>query len=148
MPNKQNKKGRSKAGPAFVQLFHYVRATEAWRSLSAQDRAVYLELLFLFNGRNNGWLALSVRDAAARANVAKDTANRSLQTLQERGFIECTQEGAFSYKVRHAAEYRLSHVPCDKTGKPPSRAFRTWRAANASPKFSACCPKSGTDEDI
>jgi len=76
-----------------------------------------------YDGRNNGWLALSVREAAARARINKDTASRAFQTLAEKGFIEETQRGAFAWKARHASEYRLTWEKCDRTGRLPSFTY-------------------------
>jgi len=127
MPNKQGSKGRSKSGPPFVQLFWFMLRSPAWRSLSAQERAVYLELATVYNGSNNGALALSVRDAAVRANIAKDTAARAFHTLVERGLAECVTPGGFSRKTPHAAEWRLTCYKCDVTGQRATRAFQSWR---------------------
>jgi DNA-binding transcriptional regulator YhcF (GntR family) len=101
----------------------------AWRSLKPAERAVYVELRRRFNGVNNGWLALSVRDAAERCNINKDTASKALATLQERGFTECVTPGGFTRKVRHATEWRLLDERCNKTGALPSKAFMRWRPA-------------------
>lgn len=99
----------------------------AWRSLSAAERVVYIEVRRRYNGKNNGWIALSVRDAAARCNINKDTASKAFATLQARGFIECVTPGGFSRKVRHATEWRLLDERCDKTGAMPTKAFMRWR---------------------
>ncbi len=128
MPNRQNSKGRSKGGH-FVMLSHFLLNSPAYLSLTPAARAVYVEIARLFNGRNNGYLALSVRDAAERCRINKDTAAKALVSLQEAGFIECAAQGAFSYKVRHASEWRLTTVRCDKTGALPSKAFMRWSGA-------------------
>jgi len=99
----------------------------AWLSLSAQDQAVYLAILRVYNGANNGFLARSVRDVASLAHVNKDTAGRCLERLVERGFIETMVPGGFSRKTRHATEWRLTAFACNKTGQKGSRAFRYWR---------------------
>lgn len=128
MPNMQTKKGRSKSLPPFVMLPHWMMALPAWRSLSPQTRVVHLELLRLYNGSNNGRIALSVRDAASRCNIAKDTAAKCLRELVEKGFTEVVNEAAFAYKLRHATEYRLTHLRCDKTGAMPSKSYARWKA--------------------
>lgn len=132
MTARTNKKGRSKGTGRFLQLHHWMMGSAAWRSLKPQDRAVYIEIAMIYDGQNNGRIALGVRDAAERANVNKDTAAACFRRLEERGFIECAQAGGFSYKVRHATEWRLTHLRCDKTGQMPSKAFMKWRE-NAEP---------------
>ena len=98
----------------------------AWRHLTPAARAVYIEVVRLYNGRNNGFLALSVRDAAARCNINKDTAGRALEALKAHGFLDCVTPGGFSRKIRHASEWRLTAETCDRTGIAGSKAFMGW----------------------
>lgn len=127
MPSHHTKKGRSKGGGGFVCLRHFMMDSPAWLSLGTGARAIYLEILRRYNGRNNGYLALSVRDGAERCRLNKDTVTRVIGELCEKGFVEVAVPGAFSCKVRHAAEYRLTVERCDRTGTPPSKAFMKWR---------------------
>lgn len=101
--------------------------TAAWRSLSAQDRAVYVEIARVYKGSNNGFLSRSVRQLSSLANINKDTVSRCLGRLVERGFLECATPGGFSRKTPHAAEWRLTVHRCDRTGTPPTKAFLDWR---------------------
>jgi hypothetical protein len=39
------------------------------------------------------------------------------------GFVETAKAGGFSFKQRHAAEYRLTLHTCDVTGATPTKAF-------------------------
>jgi hypothetical protein len=103
--------------------------TPAWRSLTAQGRAVFLELLARYNGSNNGRIALSVREASTLCNIAVNTARRALAELEERGFIECVRRGHFDRKARHATEWRLLTLRCDLTGTPAKKTFARWRPA-------------------
>lgn len=127
MPNRQNKKGRSKTAGHFVMLTAFMLNSAAWRALKPAERAVYVELRRRYYGQNNGSIALSVRDAAERCNINKDTARKALSRLQELGFIECATPGGFSLKLRHATEWRLLDERCDKTGALPTKAFMRWR---------------------
>lgn len=103
--------GRSKGGEAFIRIHHSLLNSPAWQSLTPAQRCVYLALCQKFNGLNNGTLFLSVRDAAEMAGCNKDTAAAALKALQDRGFIAVTMPGAFSMKVRHASEFRLTAYP-------------------------------------
>jgi hypothetical protein len=136
MPNRQNKKGRSKTGGSFVRLDSFMMESAAWRSLTAAARVVYIEVRRRFNGVNNGWITLSVRDAAERCNINKDTARKALATLQDLGFIECVTPGGFTRKVRHATEWRLLDERCDKTGALPTKAFMRWRPEQSPQRIS------------
>jgi len=119
-----NKKGRN-SGPSFTQLFHYMQDCLAWTTLTPADRAVILELARRYDGSNNGRIGLSARDAADRCWINKDTATRCFRTLEERGFITCTQESRFGFAL--AAEYRLNWQRCDRSGQIPTRAFLAWK---------------------
>ena len=129
MANRHNKTGRSASGPPFVQIHHHLLDSLAGCSLTPPAVAVYLRLGRLYNGSNNGSLGLSVRAAAEHANIAKDTAGRALKELQAKGFIEIVIQGAYSVKLRHSTEWRLTNFRCDVTGSPPTKAFMKWRPA-------------------
>lgn len=127
MPSRHNRKGRSKSGPPFVRLPWFLLDCEAWRALTPAARAVYLEVARRYNGSNNGFLGLSVREAAERCRINKDTASRALEALRVAGFIECITPGGFSRKDRHASEWRLTIERCDRSGNGPTKAFMRWR---------------------
>lgn len=101
--------------------------TEAWRSLTPAERAVYVEVRALFDGRNNGSLTLSNRDAADRCNINKDTAGRAFGRLTQLGFLEVVEKGWFNRKTPHATTWRLTDLRCDLTGAVPSKAYQGWR---------------------
>ena len=127
MARRHNRTGRSKGEARHVRLHHWLLNSPAYLSLSPAARAVHVEIFRLYNGANNGRLALSVRVAASRCRIARNTASRALAELQDRGFIECVTPGAFSLKSRHAAEWRLTHHKCDASGQLPSSPFMRWR---------------------
>jgi len=124
---KHNAKRRSKGTGRFAQLHHFMLNSAAWRALKPAERAVYIEVLAIYDGKNNGRIALGVRDAADRCNINKDTASKCFKRLEELGFIELAQPGGFSLKLRHAAEWRLTQFQCDRTGAFASKGFMSWR---------------------
>ena len=103
-------------------------ATDAWRSLDATARAIYVEMASRYGGTgsNNGRLPYAVREAAVSLRIGKTTAARALKELQDRGFIVPTTKGAFSLKRRHATEWRLTEFPCDVTHALPTKEFSRW----------------------
>ena len=133
MPVRHDQTGRSK-GERFVKLPLFMLNSAAWCSLTPAARAIYIELAKVYNGRNNGWLALSVRDAADRCRISKDTAAKAFVHLQATGFIELMTLGSFNRKDPHASEWRLAVERCDKTSAPPLKAFMRWTRP-AEPKF-------------
>lgn len=124
---RHNKKGRSKTRGQFVALPHWMLSTPAWRFLKPVDRVLYVEVARLYNGSNNGRLALSTRDAAERCNAHRDTIGAAFRRLEAAGFVECATPGGFSRKTRHATEWRLAIERCDVTGALASKAFTRWR---------------------
>jgi hypothetical protein len=125
-PRRTRRSGSS--GPKFIQLFRYVLDCPAYVSLSLVARAALIELNLGYNGSNNGKIVLSVRQLAERLGCDKGFANRALQELIEKGFIERRVKGAFSVKFRRATEWRLNDRRCDATGQEQSQPFLKWRA--------------------
>ncbi len=126
MPKKHDRTGRSNHEGRHVRIYYWLMATPAWKSLSAQARVVFLELNWRYDGSNNGRIGLSIRDAAAACNIARNTAMRALRELEERGFIVCMRWGHFGLKTRLAAEWRLTCWNCDVTGDLVSKDFGRW----------------------
>ena len=95
-----NAKGRNSGSRRFVQLEHALLESAAYSSLTGNARSLLVELMMLFNGRNNGSLYLSVRDAAARIGVADlGAVGRAFDDLCEAGFIECAKGSSFTSKA-------------------------------------------------
>lgn len=93
--NRINATGRNETS-RFARLDFRILNSNAYRSLSPNDRSLLVELVMLYNGENNGSLYLSVRDAAHRMGVADLTAaSRSFDTLQALGFVEMTMPSEF-----------------------------------------------------
>jgi hypothetical protein len=51
------KNGRSKDNGRFLRLTHDILNSPAWEGLSAQARAVLIQIAKRYNGKNNGRLA-------------------------------------------------------------------------------------------
>jgi DNA-binding transcriptional regulator YhcF (GntR family) len=93
--------------------------------LSPRAVVAYLELARRYNGSNNGWLHLSVRELARAWNWSRASAARAIGELVEKGFVEITRASGFNVKdrKRQAAEYRLTVFFCDRTRQPASKTF-------------------------
>lgn len=85
--------------------------TPAWRKLSGNAAKVLIEICQLNNGRNNGGVFMSAREAANRAGLATNTAAKCLQELVTAGFVDIVEKGAFSRKTKTATTYRLTWLP-------------------------------------
>jgi hypothetical protein len=124
---KADKRGRSAGAlQSFVQVERYIMQSVAWRSLSANARAAYLEVFFGYTGTNNGEILLSAQMLADRLNRDKSTAARALSELERLGFIECRSKGGFNCKIRHASEWRLTALKCDVSGELATKSFMRW----------------------
>ncbi len=127
MSKRHNNTGRSTT-ERFLALQHFMLDSRAWLSLSPVARCVFIELARLYNGSNNGRLALSARNAAERVGCSKNTAARAFAELIEKGFIELRSSGHFDRKTPHAAEYRLTMHRCDRSGERASKRFMRWNS--------------------
>jgi hypothetical protein len=125
-----SKHQRGKGPPRFVQLFHWMLNSTAWRDLNAVERSIYLELTYRYNGSNNGRIGYSARQGGDALKISKATAARALRSLQAHGFIVVEKRGAFHCKDRHASEYRLtiydSDIATDYASKAATKEFMRW----------------------
>jgi len=120
---KKNSRGR------FVMLTHDMIKSAAWQSLDGNEQALYVHFASRFDGKNNGRISFSVREAAQALNISKDTGARTIKVLIDRGLIEIVKRSAFNLKrgPDKATEYRLTEYPCNVTGKAATYKFKKWR---------------------
>ncbi|SFL39571.1 hypothetical protein SAMN04488036_11225 [Shimia haliotis] len=122
-PYKNNKKGTGR----HVQLPEYLQATEAWATMPPGPRALYIELKRRYNGRNNGRIVLSYREAAIALNCHRNTAGVWFADLERRGFIAMTQAPYLGPSgVGQASVWALQELPTTD-GKPATKEFAKWR---------------------
>lgn len=140
---KTNRTRGSKGAESFFKAPRFVRNTTAWRQLSPVAMAAWLAFGWEFFGSNNGRIAMSCRQLAGKLNIGKTAAAAAIQT----------QSGSYSGK-RRTAEYRLTHLNCDRTGELASRAFQNIGKhpisgngqACPSPRGRTVGPHTGTDQ--
>lgn len=114
-----------------VQLHRWLLEAPAYRDLDSGARDVLTELMYRHDGKNNGAIPLSVREAADRTNCAPGTALDRLWSLREHGFLRVGTKGSFSLKARHATEWTLTMyaVGTDR----PTRDFERWNPETKEP---------------
>ncbi len=128
MKRRTDKRGRNKGSlGSFVAVERYIMQTIAWRSLTPNAIASYLEVYYGYDGSNNGRILLSSQMLADRLGRNKSTAARALKELEQHGFIECQSKGGFNCKLPHASEWRVSALKCDVTNTLPSKLFMQWK---------------------
>lgn len=128
MGERMRRKGRSDSAPRHVRLYYYLLTSPAWKSLTSNARAIYVEMAMRYagHGTNNGRLSYSIGEACRALRIGRATACRAIKELVDRGFIVVAKRGAFSLKLRHATEWRLTEFPCDITGATATKDFMRW----------------------
>jgi len=122
-----SRRSKSKGKEArHVRLYHSLLRSEAWQSLSANARAIYIEMAARYNGSNNGYIPFSFRDAAKPVHIGKNAAGAALTELQQRGFITITKRSAFSVKTKRATEWRLTEFSSDIDHSFATKDFMRW----------------------
>lgn len=120
MARRHNNTGRSKT-EQFLRIPHYLIYSVAWRELSPVARASFIEIAALYNGSNNGRLAVSTRALGQRLKRTKSTAATALRELEDSGFIVSKKFGRFTLRNRKASEYALTlhydDVSCTKASR-------------------------------
>jgi hypothetical protein len=115
-------------GGRFAGLPHVVLKSEAYRHLSAMERAVLFEILGRFNGYNNGEIAVSFRELAHRLNRKNEAPfGPAIVKLMTHGLIDIAADAR--WKDRRAREYRLSFVSTtDGAGRhvAATNEYRSW----------------------
>ena len=129
--HRQDTNGHKVANDAHARFYPWEYNSEAFQSLSCAARCLLLELKMLHNGRNNGTLFLSVREAARRIGIGKNQANQAFKELQDRGFIRPSVHGGFGFKdgARQglATSWILTEFPIGEEKGAGSRDFMRWK---------------------
>jgi hypothetical protein len=123
------KKPRKNPRGRFVMLYADLIESAAWVSLSGNERALYVHIASRYNGKNNGQIPFSAREAVLALHISRATTARALRNLIDRGFITVAKRSGFNLKrgPGRATEYRLTEYPCNVTGEPASCKFKNWR---------------------
>lgn len=127
MASKMKRKGK---GQKFVMIHRWMTDSPAYRSLSSVARAALIEFGLAYDGTNNGYIAMAVRTLGDRLDVGRNVAQRAISELEDRGFLRCTEDSAFTRKNRIARQWRLTEHPCDRTNQPATKDFMKWRLEN------------------
>jgi len=127
MSRRTDRTGRSKGDGRFITIPHEVLNSPGYLSTKPPARAVLNEVMMVYNGSNNGKLGLSVRRAAQRCCISKDTAASAIAELEDAGLIERVKKGSFTQRNRKASEYRILWKRCDVTGALPRASYKDER---------------------
>ncbi len=120
-------KGR-KTSYSFVQLRHDIMRHENFRTMSAYGKALIIDLLSQFNGRNNGDFCAAWGLMKDRGWRSKSTLQRAKSELLKRGWVTITRQGG-----KHCATlYAVTWLPIDECDgkldvKPTTIALNLWK---------------------
>jgi hypothetical protein len=117
-----DKSGRSKRGPPFTSLGHWIQDSAAWMALRPDDVRILLGIWRRHTGANNGKIGFGTRDGK-QFQMSEAATRRSLDRLMEKGFIRCRQAGSFDQK-RLVREWEITAEPCDNRGA--AKNFMKW----------------------
>ena len=98
----------------------------------ARRQALFVWLLMEWKGpkfNNNGKINLSVRQAAERMGVSRDTAAKAFRDLQAKGFIVVTKGGSLGVTGHgKSPEYEITSI--DMPHQDKSNSFLNWTRGN------------------
>jgi hypothetical protein len=129
-----SKRRRRIGGPPFVQLFRFVKRSQAWHDLSLPARCALIELLDRYTGINNGMIGLGVRTLADALRCSQATATRALRELDDSRLVVATTPGF--WRGKRATEWRIAFYRCDKTGELPNKSWAAREVHHGSAKGS------------
>jgi hypothetical protein len=139
-PHRPNVTGRSNKAPRFIGIPHRVWMSEAVCSLNPNARTLLIELAMMENGKNNGSIWLSVRDATDRIGFADfRPALQAFEDLIGAGLIAMTKDAHFSIKAAETSRARcwrltwLAWPEGPKTKRAPSHEWETYLAPGQTP---------------
>jgi hypothetical protein len=102
----------------YLKIRHAFLQSPAWQNLPALARAVYFEIADRHNGRNNGQIPYTKKDAMSAFHVSDATACRTLSLLEKGGVAIRTRRGSFDLKTREAksSEWCLPELNGEQKG--------------------------------
>lgn len=137
--------GRSQEDKRYVRFNAWMTKSAAFKALDPFEVRLLLELYALYNGRNNGYLFLSCREAADRCNMGKNKAGKSFHRLIECGFIRRRSDEPENYNLREANHWILTEFDFGKVAA--SKDFIAWtppEKLETRPSSKTGCPSKAT----
>ena len=112
----------------FHRVYRDMFESDAYRSLCCVERCLLHELQALYLPSRND-VFLSVRDAAFRLGVHKDTASKAFYVLEKTGFIRLTRGQLWQQKL--SREWRLTFEPYKD--REPTDNWRLFKKPDVGP---------------
>ncbi len=121
----------------FAKIDHDVLDAPAWAALGPSARALYVDLLRKFNGRNNGDISATLSDLRKTGWSSQHTVHAALQELLALGFIVCTRKGGVARGSSVCSLYGFTHLQINDLPKigfsrqVPTFGYRLFDRADA-----------------
>jgi len=115
----------------FTKMVRTTMEEPAWRALSLAAQALYPWLKFEWHGEranNNGKIRLSIRQAANKIGISRNTAAKAFHELQAKGFIVMTELPALGLEgSAKAPAFELTEIGLPHSTTPGGRKlYRDW----------------------
>ena len=125
-PRRPKSPSKMDARAKHLRVYRFMFESPAYRSLLSVARCLLHELMYRFNGQNNGYVAFSHREALDEIGTRSNRAvTDAFKELQSKGFIRPRVIGSFNLKRRHATEWILTHE--EYGGREATKDFMRWR---------------------
>ena len=105
-------KGRRETG-RFVAFPHAVIKTQDYIGLSYKSKALLLDMVLQYNGRNNGDLTVAYSILRKRGWKREATISGAVKELMEANLVIRTREGQFRNPHSRCALYAITWQPID-----------------------------------
>ena len=121
-----NKTGRAKHAN-FIGIPRFVHGSAAWKHATPYERVVYIEIRAMYRGKKNQ-LSASIRWLAMQCGISKNTVEKALRGLVEKGLIARSQVGYLGPEGRGVPTlYRLTDAADDLSAA--TLEFTRWQPA-------------------
>lgn len=91
--SRKHKPRAKHGGGAYVALSRFALSSDSFASLSPHATKLLTDFLSRYNGFNNGDLSLTWKDVEQRHWKSRDTFNKALKELLDRGWLIKTRQG-------------------------------------------------------
>ena len=110
---REKTKNRKETG-RFAQLPHVVLNSADYISLSYKSKALLVDLVYQYNGKNNGDLTAALGFLKTRGWVRSATLSSAANELLEANLIIRTREGRFQNPYSRCALYAITWQPINE----------------------------------
>lgn len=123
-------KGRRDYG-RYYNVPHSITDTLAYRSLSVYAFKLWHDLMLQYDGKNNGRID-AILTRLEKYGWKNGTLYRSLNELQEKGFLVKTRQGGIGSMKKICSLYRFTHLATNLdseiriTKSAPTNDYKSW----------------------